>query len=181
MPRLLVIILLLGIAACSKSEDPSAPRPGDLNNRFYCNDPEAVNYNWGFPGTPDSALCYYPSDVYAGTYTFTDSVYNGDNSLDSARSLTTYILNFIPLNKKTLAIIGFCGTMDTLHLTVDRVSLLTTIDTVAGFGQTFCRMQDTVSGTVLNSRLDSTENLMFDFTVTSDTAINYHRGTAYKQ
>src|SRR4051812_10618768 len=100
MQRIPVILLLLALfMACKKDADPSAPRPGALDTTFYCNDPDAVNYNWGFPGTPDNSKCYYPSDIYAGTYSFTDSVYNIDNSLDSAGSLTTYLLRFIPLSK----------------------------------------------------------------------------------
>jgi hypothetical protein len=177
----LVLISLVSILlGCAKYSDPKGKRDSRLDSTFYCNDPNAVNYNWGFPGTPDSALCYYPADIYKGNYSFTDSIYNGDGSLDSAQSLSTYTLSFIRLSNRKIGVLGFCSPGDTLFLTVSRVTVVAEVDTLVGIGQKFCRTQDTVNGYLTDNRFDTLTSIKIDFSVISDTGLNYHRGTAYK-
>jgi hypothetical protein len=128
----------------------------------------------------------YPSDLFKGTYLYTDSVYSKDNVFDSAGSLVTYMLQFLPLNSQQFAVVGFC-TNDSLLFTGERTTFRahadTTImgpDTSIGYGQFFCRTLDTITGSITKNRTD-TSRLYFDFTVVSDTGVNYHRGTAIKQ
>src|SRR5690606_9184265 len=106
--------------ACKKWTDPEPPQDPKLQERKYCNDPEAVNYNWNFPGVADSSVCIYPADLFAGTYSFTDSIYDGQEFFDSAHSQTTYTLQFIPIDKSRLRTVGFCGISDSLKFTAER-------------------------------------------------------------
>ena len=186
-PILLILLLTIFVGSCEKWTDPdSKPVPG-IEDRKYCNDPEAVNYNWGFPGTPDSSVCYYPVDVFAGTYSFRDSVYNDDNSLDSIKSLNTIQIQIVPLTKSRFALVGFCPN-DSLRFTALRNALnassdstIRESDTSFNYGQFLCRTEDTLVGTITRNQTDTTfSQIYINFTVDSDTAINFHRGTAYK-
>lgn len=171
---------LLGISAFScKPTDYTATAPDTLANRFYCNDPEAVNYNWSFPGRPDNKVCRYPTDFFNGTYYYTDSVYFPDGSLDSAGSLVRYTLRLSALDRQRFSLAGFCTSGDSLHMTANRF-FRASIDTLVGAGQRLCRAQDTVSGTVTRT-LEDTARLRILFTIVSDTGTTTHRGTAYRQ
>src|SRR5579872_3418748 len=68
------LMLTEGVCSCSKYKDTKATADPRLTNP-YCNDTNAVNYNWGFPGKPDSTVCFYPTDVFKGIYTFNDSIF----------------------------------------------------------------------------------------------------------
>ena len=174
-----VWIFLFGIFASScKPADYSATAPDTLGTRFYCNVPEAVNYNWGFPGRPDNSLCFYPSDLFAGRYKYTDSIYI-EGSLDSAASLSTYTLTARALNRQQFSLAGFCAGGDSLRLTATRF-FRATIDTTTINGQTFCRPQDSVLGLFMRT-LEDTARLRIELRVVSDTGITVHRGTAYRQ
>src|ERR1043165_5567011 len=71
---ILSLALVMGFAfSCKKWQDP-APKEDPRLTRHYCNDPSAVNYNWDFPGKPDNSVCFYPADLFAGTYMFYDTV-----------------------------------------------------------------------------------------------------------
>ncbi len=191
--RLQLVLFVLFIStltfSCKKWSDPAPKEVPGIGDRKYCNDPEAVNYNWGFPGVADSSICYYPVDIFKGTWLFTDSVYNDDNTLDSVKSLTTYTLEIVPLTTNQFLIKGFCtngnglqftSTRSALHVSAD--SLIKDSDTSFNYGQFFCRTEDTLSGSITRSLNDSTYKEMYiNLTVVSDTAINFHRGTAYKQ
>ncbi len=184
---LLSILWLCTLTACKKWTDSDSPDDPRLNERKYCNDPTAVNYNWNFPGQPDSSVCIYPSDLYTGTYSYTDSVYDSQNIFDSTRSTNNYLFTIFATGKTSLRITGFCGPSASLPFTAQRSSYRaaadTTIfmdDTVKVYGQLFCRTQDTLTGYFIKNQYDSTV-LLIDFRVVSDTGINFHRGTAIKQ
>jgi hypothetical protein len=181
-----LLLLVLTVVSCEKWSDPKAVDDPRINERKYCNDPEAVNYNWNFPGQPDNTTCIYPSDLFEGNYTFTDSIYSADQIFDSVRTLITYPLQIIPVSKSAIRIIGFCGATDSLRLSAERStyradvdSTIQVTDTTFDYGQLFCRSLDTVSGSITKDRYDSTR-LIIDFKVVSDTGVNYHRGTAIK-
>src|SRR5690606_14578068 len=101
--------------------------------------------------------------------------------------LKTYQIEIIPNGKTTLRIAGFCATKN-LIFSADRISEIAYADstymlndTTKAYGQPFCRTQDTLSGTITKSTLDSlSHDLQIDWKVISDTGINYHRGTAIK-
>jgi len=184
---ILMITIVLFFSSCEKWTDPNPDSDPRQDERRYCNDPEAVNYNWGFPGIADSTVCYYPADLFKGSYRFTDSIYSISDVFDSANSHKTYQIEIIPNGKTTLRIAGFCATKN-LIFSADRISEIAYADstymlndTTKAYGQPFCRTQDTLSGTITKSTLDSlSHDLQIDWKVISDTGINYHRGTAIK-
>jgi outer membrane protein assembly factor BamB len=158
-----------------KSTTNNNPTTDPRLSRVYCNDPEAVNYNWNFPGTPDNTTCFYPTEVFNKAYTFNDSVYFSDGTFLFTKS---YTLHFYALDKEKLAIVGFCTSGDSLRLTADRF-YHAQLDSTNDAGQQLCRVQDTVSGTIIQNKVDSAL-LQINFTVLSDTGLTYHRGTAVK-
>ena len=183
----IAIICSVLFTACEKWTDPEPKTDPRIGERRYCNDPEAVNFNWNFPGLEDNTTCIYPSDLFKGTYLFRDSIYSADNVFDSARSGISYILQIIPSGKSKFRVLGFCGPGDSLLFTAERstyrASADTTIivnDSTFGYGQFFCRDLDTLTGSFTKSRTDSTA-LLIDFRVISDTGANLHRGTAIRQ
>jgi len=173
--------LLFSLVACQKWSDPPPKTDPRLTNH-YCNDPAAVNYNWGFPGVPDSTICYYPANVYKGTYLFKDSIFLSNNIFTYAYNNADSFLYIYPLSKTKIGVLGFCANGDTLKFTVDR-SLRAVLDSSAlGAGQPFCSLTDTVTGTITLDITDSTnKTFLVDLTVASDTGINFHRGSAKKQ
>ncbi len=166
--------------ACKKWQDPAPTNDPRLTNP-YCNDPEAVNYNWGFPGKPDNSLCFYPKDLFLGDYLFVDSIYiTSSNTFIHSDSLILHIYSRAGSNSK-IAVVGFCGA-DSLKLTAG-ASYIATIDTLIGDtltyrGQQWCRVVDTVNGTIYNSRVDTL--LHINLQIISDTGITTHMGKAKK-
>lgn len=176
----LILFVLLFYASCKQPEDQPGPDDPRLQDKRYCNDPEAVNYNWDFPGKPDNSVCFYASDVFKGNYFYVDSAYNIDNELLSS---DTFLFKVIPLSRKTLATVGLFCTNDTLFFTADKFATAT-IDSISGDGQVlkYCPIQDTISGSIAGSLYDSLSsrlNIYATFTRTGSTV--YHRGTARKQ
>jgi len=168
------IICLLLTGGCQKYEDV----PGQSDPRLarkYCNDPEAVNFNFDFPGTADNSVCYYPADVFAGNYTFVDSVYTSANKIAFTTPLT---LTIQAQSHGKFDLSGLCGG-STVHFTVNR-TLRATADSTILNGQALCRVQDTVSGYLIRKLGDSTR-MQVILTVVSDTGATIHQGTAYKQ
>lgn len=185
MKRVTFVVTLIttGIVlffSCKKWTDPAPVNDPRLTNP-YCNDPDAVNYNWGFPGKPDNTICFYPSDIFNGNYLFTDSVYLTSSGLFIyAQQETLYVSK---QNKTQLLISGLCSNGNSLHVTA-HPDFIATIDTTLGDttsinrGQMLCRPQDTVSGTFTYSRIDSL--LHISFQVINDTGITTHIGKAKK-
>lgn len=177
----LVVLAVASFVACNKWKDPAPVNDPRLTNP-YCNDPGAVNYNWGFPGKPDNSICFYPTDLFKGTYLFIDSVYQSSTGYFLYEDSIT--LNFYPIDGShtRLAVIGFCGT-DSLLLTAGVGSFTASVDTTLGDsltyrGQRWCRILDTVNGTILNSRIDTL--LHVNLQIISDTGITTHVGKARK-
>ncbi|NCX94894.1 MAG: hypothetical protein EBX41_00545 [Chitinophagia bacterium] len=167
------------VVGCAKWQDPPATTDSRLTNP-YCNDPKAVNFNWGFPGKPDNTVCFYPTDLFTGTYIYTDSVYTSPDNYFLYYRIDT--LHFIAQSQTKVAVTGFCLLRDTLRLTADK-SYIAAVDTLIGDsttnrGQYWCRIKDTVSGTILNSRLDTM--LHVSFQIISDTGTTLHIGKAKK-
>ena len=185
MKKLVPILLLLLSGAsvfysCKKWVDPPATNDPRLTNP-YCNDPNAVNYNWGFPGKPDNSLCYYPTDLFKGTYQFVDSVYIASTSLFIYTKTET--LQVYARSQTKLSIFGFCDAGDSLllHATNNYIATVDSLigDTLTIRGQYLCRIQDTINGTITYSRIDSL--LHVNLQVVSDTGqTTLHIGKARK-
>ena len=178
MKRLYLLAFPLLLWACSK---PDLTATGDPNNpalnRPYCPVPEAVNYNWNFPGKPDSSICYYPTDVFKGTYLLVDTFAREDFSVSGS---DTFLIQLIPLTRTRMQLKGLCsGPSDSLLLTATRF-LHADIDSTTPLGRLLCRPQDTIAGFLTRNLIDSTR-LKVSFTVRSDTGMVQHYGTAVRQ
>lgn len=169
------ILLVVLIGACQKYKDKVTNGDPRLTNP-YCNDPNAVNYNWGFPGKPDSTICIFPNQLFVGRYVYYDSIYQADYSFSYASTDTLLIFS---TSHTALKMVGFCPIGDTMSLTAG-ISYVATVDTTEVKGQTLCRIQDTVSGTITKNLADTIAEVHINFTVYADTGTTYHIGTALK-
>ncbi len=176
---------LLATVACEKYKDPD-PADIDLENRVYCNDPIAANYNQGFPGKVDNSTCVYSTDFFEGTWLYIDSVYLPDMTF---LSTNTYTLNFTPQDisidtfRNRLSVSGFCPSGSSLAVTANRFGLAFT-DTLIQYtdgGQFFCQPTDTVSG-LFKVTTDSTGTKMnIQLTELEQDGSYIHNGYATKQ
>ena len=183
---ILLFILCVGaFYSCKKYADPAPGSAPQLTNP-YCNDPAAVNYNVGFPGKPDNTTCIYPSDLFAGTYWFHDTVRIISSGLFiSADSFEVRITHASSTDKAKIGVSGFCGGSVQLLFTAN-ATYTATSDTTIGdtttlhIGQRFCNVYDTLQGTLTRDRV-SDSVLYIDFKVYSDTATYSHQGVATKK
>jgi hypothetical protein len=151
------ITLILGFAFCKKYKDPVNP-PINLTNK-YCNDPNAVNYNWGFPGIADNSVCFYPNKVFEGNYKMYDSVLQNDlySFVDS------FDVSIVSLNDTNMAIVQWCTNGDSVFAKANK-NLRLTIDTTQNIliGQVFCQSADTINGTAIKTTYqDTVFNLLY--------------------
>jgi len=161
----------------------------------YCNDPNAVNYNWGFPGKPDNTICFYPSDLFEGTDPFyIDSIFQKDLSFTRRDSFS---LSIARVDEFHILVAGFCDSNRSANWPATAAATyVATLDTVlGGIGPAFCRardstMGDTVTGTLTRDinitpyydsvKMDSVYFVLhINFQVVSDTGTTLHMGTAY--
>ncbi len=176
-----LLALTTGIfLSCAKYVDKKAD-PDPRLSKHYCNDPDAVNYNWDFPGVPDNTTCFYPTDIFKGVYEFHDSVFLKTEGFFI--SSDTFDLTITKINNTQFTIGGFCTQGAVLSLTAGP-NFTASLDTTLGdsvtrvYGQAFCTVADTVSGSLSKDRLN--DSLLFvTFQVASDTGVTTtHVGTA---
>jgi hypothetical protein len=177
MRYLLTILILIAIGtlvlfSCAKYKDSKATADPRLTNP-YCNDPNAVNYNWGFPGKPDNSVCFYPTDIFKGVYQYHDSIFLTSTGLFVRADTLTLMITKVNSTKFTIA--GFCPSGATLSLTAG-ANYTATLDTAIGDtttairGQQLCGVADTVNGTLTKDRLN--DSVMYiNFLVASDTGV----------
>ncbi len=184
----LKLILLVVVApallffACSKSKDPARPNLGNgLDGRYYCNDPKAVNYNWGFPGHPDNNTCIYPIDSFLGTWAFKDYVLqpNGDTDAVIDRMLT--LSSTEDTVHTHIAITGWCGGNVPFYITANKYGKAV-VDTFPGsaLGQFLCVNTDTLNGNFIKAAYKG-DSIKVDLTVNDAAGLKYHKGVAVKQ
>ena len=178
MNRLYLLLFPLLLWACSKPDPTATGDPNDPRlTRPYCPVPEAVNYNWDFPGKPDSSVCYYPADLFKGTFRYVDTCAREDFSLAGA---DTFLLQIIPISRTRILLRGLCDSpADSFLLTANRF-LRAEIDSTNPLGRALCRPQDTASGFLFRSLADSTR-IRVSYLVRSDTGVTQHYGTAVRQ
>jgi hypothetical protein len=188
MMRNLLSILLLAllttgvVVSCKKWQDPAPTDDSRLTNP-YCNDPSAVNYNWGFPGKPDNSVCYYPSDLFAGTYSFKDTSYQA--ATDLYLSADSFIIYISKISQTKISIDGMCPSGQKLILTAG-ATYTATVDTTVGDsttlypGQYFCSEKDTVVGFFVRDKVDSSL-IYVDLYIRTDTGATVRRGRAIKK
>lgn len=178
------LLLLLAVVAlsCKKWVDP-APVEDPRINRPYCNDPDAVNYNWNFPGKPDNTTCYYPSDLLAGDYTLYDTIYDAQTDLYLAA--LTKDMSMIKVSHNKVSVSGFCAQGGSVTITAWS-PYFASVDTTVGDtltdsqGQLFCRVRDTVTGLFARDKVDSAL-VYIELLVKSDTGRSIHRAFAKKK
>lgn len=169
------------IAACKKYKDPPPSSGDDRLTNKYCNDPRAINYNWGFPGIPDSASCIFPIDKFVGNWVFTDTVYLPDSTISS---IDTKQLNFTSTEdtmRAHMAVTGLCSNNSSIKITADRfhTALTDTLIQYSNGAQTFCSNADTVMGSFV--RDDSIASIKINLTEMDEVGTKYHTGIAVKQ
>ncbi len=157
--------------------DPDDPRL----QRPYCNDPEAVNYNWDFPGVPDNSLCYYPTEVFVGRYAFEDTQYYSSDYVP--KGVESYTLELEAIDRTRMVLKGFCADDQGFALKAGRFfrasldSLV--LDSLTIGGQFFCQSLDTLSGYVQYLGGDPA-GIQIRFRQGTDTNVVFHTGTAYR-
>ncbi|RYE25140.1 MAG: hypothetical protein EOP51_05070 [Sphingobacteriales bacterium] len=184
MYRLLasMVLVMVVFAACKKAEDKVGAYDDRLSNNTYCNEPSAVNYNWGFPGKPDNSICFYPTEVFKGSFLLADSTFDVNYAFTGVRSVK---ITLSAADYSHMSLTGFCNDNTALAFTADkffRASADTTIlvDSVKYAGQLLCRPVDTLSGYLSRER-NNDSFIRINFTIVSDTGVSYHIGTAIKQ
>lgn len=173
-------VAIAGMGSCAKYKSTVAkPYTGDTTR--YCNDPNAVNYNWNFPGVPDSTVCFYPTDVFAGVYLCHDSIYLASSGLFIRAD--TLILTIIKHTETAMTLSGFCPTPSVINMTAG-LQFSASIDTAVGdsvtdiSGQLLCGVPDTIAGNITQNQLDDSI-IYINFTVSDDTGlITNHQGSA---
>ena len=169
-----IFIILLLIAACKPYEDPEPITDPRINNP-YCNDPAAINFNWGFPGVPDNSQCFYPADVFEGNYVWQDSTLNDNGAVIAYDSIFSTINK---IDSTRFEIIGRCNA--NVKLTASRF-LTFTIDTIVGDGQIFCRATDTIAGSGMKVGVSDTSTFFMNYSVITDTGTTTHKAKFVKQ
>ncbi|MCD6064583.1 MAG: hypothetical protein K0R82_2494 [Flavipsychrobacter sp.] len=179
-----VLAATLAVVACKKYEDKIGV--ADLPNS-YCNDPEAVNYNWNFPGKPDNSTCFYPDSVFAGTYILSDSVYYSEDFIFSRAQTDTLTISKRGTDSHSQLTVEWKTCNIRMNFTADRFYKATAdslfgADTIIRAGQLFCRPTDTLSGFMMKDRNDP-KRLKVNFTIRTDTGskVVFYNGTAIKQ
>lgn len=174
---LFALVAMATFSACKKYSDQPGSHTDPRFERRYCNVPEAVNYNWNFPGTPDvtDAVCLYPTDIFKGSFVYTDSIYSVANEFIRQEVKNIAIT---PTSRTKMLITGFCSS-GSLSFTANR-NLRADGDSSILNGQPLCRPVDTLSGYVFRAVNDSL-HIQFAWQVNSDTGVFFHRGTAVKQ
>lgn len=187
---LILLSVMAAMPSCNKYKYKDADPVTDprLSNP-YCNDPAATNYNWGFPGKPDNSVCFYNSSLFVGRYKLLDSVYI--TPLDSGGlgalflGADSFDIEITALDNIKISLAGFCANGNRLTLSA-RNTYLATVDSTLGDtstltrGQPLCRLQDTVTGTIVKDRID-TGLLHITLQIISDTGVTTHTGDARKR
>ena len=172
----IVIVCLSSFLACTKWTDTQSASDPRLTQK-YCNDPFAVNYNWGFPGLPDNSTCVYPADLYLGTYLFHDSIYSIANVLIDTNQI---LLHIYKQKMDKVAILGFATAADSLFVSVlkNGNGSLDSLQNIPG--QLLSNTLDTLNGNCFKY-LSDTLRLKINWKLKTDTGIYFHKGSAIKQ
>jgi hypothetical protein len=179
----LFVLVATGLLyACKKYKDPAPYNDPRLTNP-YCNDPDAINYNWGFPGKPDNSVCIYAVDEMKGSYILKDSVVVESSALLVGTDSINIYLTQVGSSKTKMDVSGFCSS-GSLMITTGRVTVAavdTTVgDSLTSRGQLFCRVQDTVTGTFILDPIDK-QLLHVSLRIKNDTTVLILVGDARKQ
>lgn len=169
------LLCLLVITSCKKYKDPSPFTDSRITNP-YCNDPAALNYNWGFPGIADNSLCIYPSTIFSGNYFYHDTVYDVSGTVLGQDS---FMIQISPVDTSKVHITGFCGS-NILTATTDKYYKLR-LDSTFTDGQHLCNNNDTITGEGNKKGFTDTSTMKLSYQVRDASGVYFHGGTAIKQ
>ncbi|MDI9320285.1 MAG: hypothetical protein QM530_07390 [Phycisphaerales bacterium] len=164
---------IMVLFACKKWQDNPASNLG-LTNR-YCNIPEAINYNHGFPGIEDNSVCVFAAQPFVGNYSFNDTVYTETDTLYPSAISFGITSN----DRYKFVLNGFCSNTNQLLFKANRYYHAAADSIIGSAKQLMCRSVDTLSGFLDYRTTDS--SLYIEFYVMSDTGISTHKGRAYKK
>ncbi len=174
--KCVVVLGIFAFASCTKGEDTASPDISDLLTNRYCNNPNAVNYNWNFPGIEDNATCFFSYYFYEGDWIFIDTIRRSDSSIVGVE---TYYLNFekiIPDTSESLmAMSGWCSSAS-LIIHVDRFYFARTdsFDNNGGW-QKMCSNSDSI---FVQMRKDIVDTTALDINIqeVKNNETFFHRG-----
>jgi hypothetical protein len=163
----------MALTGCKRAD----PAPIDLGlTNPYCNNPTAVNYNWGFPGKPDNSICIFPAQIFVGTYLFKDSVLD---NLGIYLPFDSSILTITKTNDSLVKINGQCKNSLQLNAKVNKNYRLI-LDSIQYNGQVFCNNTDTINGYI--QKLNPFDSILtYNYNVINATTTIIHKGTLIKQ
>lgn len=178
-----MVALFLGVCgvSCQKDKDPQGQADDPRLQRPYCNDPQAVNYNWDFPGVPDNSLCFYPTEVFEGRYSFEDTQYYSAEYFP--KGVESYTLELEASDQTRMVLKGFCSSGQGFTLRASRFYRATldsmVLDSLSLGGQLFCGTKDTLSGYIQYLEGEPAA-IQVRFRQGTDTNAIFHTGTAYR-
>ena len=175
MRNLVLWLTLMVIISCKKYKDPSPFTDSRINNP-YCNEPAALNYNWGFPGIADNSLCIYPSTFFSGNYFYHDTIYDVSGNVLGQDS---FMIAITALDTAKVNISGFCGS-NILKATADKYYKLR-LDSTFSAGQHVCSTTDTINGEGSKKGFSDTATIKLSYQIHDVSGTSYHAGTAIKQ
>jgi hypothetical protein len=171
----IITIILLIAPSCKRYKDPT-PITTDKLTQHFCNNPKAVNYNWGFPGIADSTLCFFPADLFIGNYTYYDSLLDDANGI--YLPFDTMDVTIAKINDSSIQLIGLC--LATPFSAKATKNYRFTIDSTTAFGQVFCSNADTMNGTGIKVQFNDT-NFVYNYQLVNNGKTTMHKGWLIKK
>lgn len=173
-------LAVLIAASCLKVKNPAPVKPNPNLTNHYCNDPNAINYNWGFPGIPDSSVCIYPVDPFLGKWQLVDSVFHSDSTFNYVDTQTITFESTDDTLHEHLKITGLCNGGNTFLTATANKYRQATIDSMDNHtaGQLFCSPTDTISGE-FQFLFSAKDTMSVRLTVLGSNS-GYHKGFAKK-
>lgn len=151
------LIAMVLISSCEKYEDSSQNDWKVDENQEYCNHPDAVNYNWGFPGVINDSICIFPNEVFEGQWYLTDTLFNDTLGVEAIRERFIDI-QWVPEDsiEYKLRLSGWCDNEHELYLDANRFLLASVIDELEDYpGQWDCDLTSSISGTIRKNNFDA--------------------------
>jgi hypothetical protein len=174
-----VVVVLLGIWSCNK-DDGDVPDVSDKLTNRYCNIPQAVNYNHGFPGIEDNSLCIFGTDYYRGNWIVVDTIKLGDSTLIDIDTLF-FNISLMPndTSYSKMYLRGWCGN-ENIIMNIDKYYFGRS-DTFANQDgwQRICN-SDSILISVSKNIMD-TSSVIFRISESVNNELRYHIGKGVKQ
>src|SRR5690554_1322158 len=151
----LFLAIAFFFASCEKYED-KANKDWD-GDEFYCNDPEAVNYNWGFPGEINDSLCIYPTELFVGDWIMIDTVFNDTLAIiDIQQRAVSFVNKSDDSLNHLIELEGYCEDHSTIIFQANRFMLASVLDIlVDDLGQLNCDGESIITGFIRTQSLQS--------------------------